>query len=477
MNVSNITSPLRPEGRAEPTRVGFAAFMRSAFEFARDRVYSHKLMRDRYGPFAVARPPRPLPGLMAFLVGERFNRDIFSDTEVWRTFKIDRVNKEGHASERLTHGILREPSGPRHKHYRKVIAPALSNETVARATGSILRAADAEVGQWPTGEAVDVWVKVRQLMQVLAVSTLFGNERSRGCPMAEQLNDLSMDMLSLSTIWCPIDTPGVPYHRVMRRAEQVEHDIIDWAKEKRGEKDPKHLLSLLVNSPDENGKTPDLTAVAGHIPTLLGGAFESSMSSTFWILVLLSQYPKVAADLVDEVRALDINSPDVADQFERLDLLDRVVKEGMRILPAVPIQARISREATHIAGYPVPKRTYAFISTFCNNREPDVYSNPDAFLPERWETIRPNQFQYLTFSAGARKCPGYWYGLAAVKAGVATILRHYRVDFTDAVPINPRVSVILYPRKGAMAVLRPQDQAQTPSRIRGAVGRLVPLAG
>ena len=162
--------------------------------------------------------------------------------------------------------------------------------------------------------------------------------------------------------------------------------------------------------------------------------------------------------------------------LEELDLLDRVVKEAMRLMPAVPIQARISTVPTSIAGFPVPRRTYAFISAYCTNRERDVYSDPDSFRPERWETIRPNQYQYLAFSAGARKCPGFWYGMASVKIAVAMILKQFRVDFSSAKPIDPRVSVVLYPRNGAMAVLRPQDQSLEPSHIRGAVGRLMPIA-
>jgi len=472
----DLTAQSSADGRAEPYHASRLDFLRYTAQFARDRVETLRRIRRNFGPFVLCRAPAPFPRLMAFVSGERFNREIFSKTDTWQTYRLYRHYKVGHASERLAQGLIRLNSGPRQKHYRKLIAPALSRSTVKKATARMLNTAEAEIVNWPAGEATNIWDRVCQMMQSMAITTLFGNARSSGCPVAEMINEVNQEMLSLRLLRCPFNIPGTPYNHMLKRAERLERDIIDWAEAKRGVTEPTNLLSLLINSVDEQGRQPDMNSIVGYLPTLMTGSFESSQSTVFWTLLLLSQHPEIAAKLVDEIEGFDAHAVDAGAALDKLELLDHVVKEGMRLLPAVPVQARISKESTSLGGYMVPRRTYAFLSAIYTNREPEVYADPDAFLPERWETLKPNEYQYLTFSAGPRRCPGYWYGMASVKVALLSILKRFRVDFTSEIPIDHTVSLVMYPRRSAMAILRLQDQSREASSIRGKVCRLMPMA-
>jgi Cytochrome P450 len=59
----------------------------------------------------------------------------------------------------------------------------------------------------------------------------------------------------------------------------------------------------------------------------------------------------------NEIQAILGNDPDKVptyEQLQKLDLLNRVIKETMRLYPAVPIVARSSPEELHLCGYTIP---------------------------------------------------------------------------------------------------------------------------
>lgn len=93
-----------------------------------------------------------------------------------------------------------------------------------------------------------------------------------------------------------------------------------------------------------------------------------------------------------------------------MKLMERCIKETLRLYPSVPHISRISGEDfTLPSGYFIPKGTTIRIPIFCINRSETIWSNPDKFdpdrfLPERIASRHP--FCYTPFSAGPRNCIG-----------------------------------------------------------------------
>ena len=161
------------------------------------------------------------------------------------------------------------------------------------------------------------------------------------------------------------------------------------------------------------------------------------------------------------------------DRLAQLPLLTAVVKESMRILTPVPQQLRVALCWTTLAGYSVPPGARVVLSSLLTNRNPDLYPQPDRFDPSRWERINPSPYEYAVFSAGPRGCPGFWFGLSAVKAALASILLRYRVALVPNARIDYTVRITMKPRRAVPAVLACQDGAFSAAPIRGAVRRLV----
>jgi len=212
------------------------------------------------------------------------------------------------------------------------------------------------------------------------------------------------------------------------------------------------------------------------VPTLFGAAFHTCQTALIWTLVVLDQHPLIARDLYDELRERLAGATPSVDRIADLPLLDAVVKEGMRILPPVPLQYRVAVRDTTLLGHPVrAERNRVLLSSFLTNRQPDLYPEPDRFRPERWFGADPLPYEFASFSDGPRKCPGQWFGVVAIKIAVATIVARYRPAIVAGTRVDHKLRVTLSPRKAVPAVLHRQDGAFTAAPLRGSIRNLLQL--
>ena len=201
-------------------------------------------------------------------------------------------------------------------------------------------------------------------------------------------------------------------------------------------------------------------------PSLFVAAYDTCQTALFWTLVMLSQHPRIARDVADELAKPRGHGATGIDKARNLPLLDAVVKESMRLFPPVPLQVRRAMRDTEIGGYPVPEKTRVVLSAFVTNRMPDIYPEPDRFIPGRWDTIKPTGYEYAVFSGGPRICPGQWFGMSALKVSLATILTRYRVALEPNVRIDYGIQPTLSPRAGVPAVLKSKQDVFTSAPIR-----------
>ncbi len=435
--------------------------LRLLLHFLSDPIDSMRTLYARHGTFVHANLfPPALHGLarpIAFAFGPHFNRTVFNQPDLWRAPKITLRGPRHSAQDRLS-GNLVSLHGAKHKHYRKLLAPPLQKHAIYQLGDNISELVAREVESWPLDTPVDLVPLTGHLMRSVAIALLFGDDQTRGHALAEMVGKHTALNSRLDMQLCPISTPGAPFRRMVRLAEQMERCVIDFAATKRGKLHNRDLLSIITNSPNETGKLPTEQEIAGHIPILFGASFETCQAVLGWTLFLLAQHPAIARDLVDEVTSSFGGKAPTLPQAANLPLLDSVVLESLRILPSVPFQVRVSDAETELAGRPLAKRTRLILSAYVTNRMPELYDEPDRFKPERWSRIQPSPFEFLTFSAGPRTCPGYWFGMSVVKVAVAAIVQRMRFGIKPGARIDRRVAITMTPPGGLPAMLRKQDQ-------------------
>jgi len=474
-----------------PVRVTGPAAWRWALRFGLDPLMATRRAHAAFGPFIVLaealpfirRPRAPLLNVpLVLTAGAAFNRELLSDPETWRGVSLLPGGPRNSAARRLGAGLTRT-TGHQHAHYRKLVAPPLRRASVNALAGQMARLAEAEVASWPAGQAIDLWEFTRRLMRGFAVELLFGGNSEHGYFIADAVSRLMEDKWGSSAFAFRVNLPITSYGRIVRQSELLERRVLEWARTKRGQVDDRDLASIIVNSPDADGNPPSDATIVGQIPSLFAAAFEAGQSALTWTLLLLAQHPRVAAQLLDELRhkiggkmgsKMDSNWPSLSDAGD-LSYLDAVVKESMRVLPPVPFQIRVAQRDTKIFGFHLPQGARVILNTFLTNRMPHPYPDGDVFRPERWFAIAPTAFEFPVFSGGPHSCPGYWFGSTAVKVALAAILTHYRLVLAPNTRIDYRVQPTMRPLQRVHALLHLQDGAFTATPIRGRIRDLVTL--
>ena len=448
--------------------------------FLRDPMLAMRSTYDTYGPLVIVDSPLRIffgarHRFFAFAAAPEINREVLNDPETWRPVHVMFVSRKDTPSRRVGLGIISMGGAP-HAHYRNLLSQPLRKSNVDARGEEMAQLAGQFVDQWPVGQSFDLWHRARRLVRDLTIGLLFGDDKEHAYRIADLVDERVLFKWSLGALACPVDLPVTPYGRMTRQSAAIEQGVAEWAGCKRGQLDNRDLLSILVNNPDENGNPPTDAALTGHVPSLFVAGYETCQTALIWSLVLLSQHPRIARDLTDELSKLD-SSPLTLEAIKDLPLLDAVIKESMRLLPPVPMQIRRASCATRLGDCPVPYRTKAVLSAFVVNRLPDVYSDPDRFKPERWDDIKPSAFEYAVFSAGPRVCPGQWFGLNMLKVTLATIVSRFRVELKPNLRIDYQIQPTLSPRAAVPAMLKSKEGTFVSSRLRGGISRLVQFPG
>ena len=104
--------------------------------------------------------------------------------------------------------------------------------------------------------------------------------------------------------------------------------------------------------------------------------------------------------------------------------LDMVLDEVLRLYPPAWIGPRRAVREFEFGGYTVPRGAYVNYCSWASHRIPEVFPDPEAFIPERFTRERKAALPrgaYVPFGGGQRICIGKRFGQTEVKL-VATML-------------------------------------------------------
>lgn len=103
------------------------------------------------------------------------------------------------------------------------------------------------------------------------------------------------------------------------------------------------------------------------------------------------------------------------------EALPAVLDEVLRLYPSGWIGSRVASTDAVVTGVPVAAGTLVLYSPFLTHRDPDLWTDPYAFRPERFAGGRP-AWGFLPFGAGRRTCLGTHLAKAMLGAAVAPCL-------------------------------------------------------
>ncbi|KAK1582613.1 hypothetical protein Q3G72_016758 [Acer saccharum] len=168
-----------------------------------------------------------------------------------------------------------------------------------------------------------------------------------------------------------------------------------------------------------------------------GAGGEASATTIDWALSELMKIPRVMTKAQAEVREVFNRNKEVDETgICEMNFLKLVIKETLRLHPPGPLLApRVCREKCEIKGFNIPNQTTVFVNAWAIGRDPEYWSDPESFIPERFLDsaidYKGNDFEYIPFGASRRICPGMSFGLANVELPLGMLLYHFDWKLPD----------------------------------------------
>lgn len=466
----------------------------SVFRFINDSVgYSSQLFR-RYGPTVALcadggtnlySPQLDCPGTV-LVYGPELARQAATQHEVYYKYPLSltlyRKREDSKRAEPLKHfGVgLFGVNSDEHRQHRRLLMPAFHKKRIEAYRDDMVAITQSELDQWQVGRQLDIARALRFLTMRVATKTLFGRDSGDHDGEAGHLLQEALTVCaSPLTTLLPFDLPGLPYRHFLDLIGRFDEQMRAIIAQKRASGlDEGDVLSMLLSACDEeSGLQLTEDEVLGHTGVIFAAGHETSSNALIWTLLLLTQHPHVAADLLDELEGVLHGEAPTVEQLQHLPLLDHVVKESMRVLPPAPWNGRVLAQATELGGYALPAGTEVFASIYHTHHMPDLYPQPEVFDPGRWERITPSIFEYQPFSAGPRMCIGASFAIMEIKIVLAMLLQRYRLQCLPQQRVDRSGLIVITPKGGLPVIVHRQDHQFTRgvSGIRGNIREMVTL--
>lgn len=217
--------------------------------------------------------------------------------------------------------------------------------------------------------------------------------------------------------------------------KMVDEENVKFEEEYMNERDPSILHFLLASGDDVTSKQ-----LRDDLMTFLIAGHETSAAVLTWAFYLLAQNPAVLAKVQQEVdHFLGDRMPTIED-MKKLKYTTRVINETLRLYPQPPVLIRRSLEEDILGKYRISKGEDIFISVWNLHRSPALWEDPEVFRPERWPVNGPDptevteNFKYLPFGGGPRKCVGDMFATFENITTVAMLARRFNFELALGAP-------------------------------------------
>uniref|UniRef100_A0A8C1HXW3 Cytochrome P450 3A n=1 Tax=Cyprinus carpio carpio TaxID=630221 RepID=A0A8C1HXW3_CYPCA len=208
------------------------------------------------------------------------------------------------------------------------------------------------------------------------------------------------------------------------------------------------FLQLMVDSQTE-GKTDVSHAglsdheILSQSMIFIFGGYETSSSTLSFFFYSLATNPEAMKKLQEEIdQTFPNEAPVDYEGVMNMDYLDAALNESLRLFPIVARLERVCKKTVDINGLLVPKDVVVMIPTFALHRDPDYWSDPESFKPQRFtkgnkESVDP--YMFMPFGLGPRNCIGMRFAQVSMKLAIVEILQRFDVSVCDETQVSRRI--------------------------------------
>ncbi|HEY4276621.1 MAG TPA: cytochrome P450 [Conexibacter sp.] len=431
--------------------------LQRTFRFVRDPLPVLLPAYAQYGPIFSM---RIFHGRVVFMLGPEANYYItvsHASNFHWREGSF------GDLIPLLGDGLL-TIDGAYHRRARLIMVPAFHRERIAATAATMITETTRALDGWQEGQRIDVYRWTRELALRIAMRALFGldpDEEGAGKRAAVEF-ERALAFYGTDLAVRVLRGPRTPWARMQAARRLLDQIVYGEIRRRRRNPDPERadVMSMLLEARDEEGRTLSDEEVRDQVMTLLFAGHDTTTSTISFLLYELARHPGALARVfAEQDRVLPGGQLPTPAQLtgEALPELEMVLDETLRLYPAAWVGPRKALDAFEFNGHTVPAGAYVNYSSWASHRLPDVWPEPEAFVPERFAPeakARLPKGAYIPFGGGSRTCIGMRFGQQEIRTIATLLLQRHRLELFPGRTMTVRQMPTLSPREPLEMIVR-----------------------
>jgi cytochrome P450 len=244
--------------------------------------------------------------------------------------------------------------------------------------------------------------------------------------------------------------PGSPWRRFAAARAALDEFLYEEIALRRAELEREEgddVLSLLLAARHEDGSPLSDGELRDELVTVVGAGHETTATALAWALERLLRTPAALRSLQESLAAGET------------DYLHATVRETLRSRPVLIDVARKLTAPATVGGYELAAGSFVVPAIAAVHHREDLYPEPYEFRPERFLDGDTENYAWIPFGGGIRRCVGAAFAEQEMRVVLREIVSRARLRAPDPTPERGMVRhITLAPAKDTVVVLeRPLD--------------------
>ena len=347
------------------------------------------------------------------------------------------------------------------KRQRSLIQPAFHRQSILAYAAVMTGATGRMLESWKEKVERNIHEDLMRVTLEIVAQCLYGAEVTDAAERVGEAMEVVMGRFIVNASLAMLfrfDIPVLFARREWRAIRELNGIIGSIIQERRSSNQPREdLLDMLLRARDADGNPMSDAQLRDEVMTLFLAGHETTAIALSWACYLIAQNPDIEMKFAEELQAVLGDRVPTPEDLPRLHYTEMVLKEAMRLYPAVWGIGRIAMKECELGGYRVPAGSNIFILQWRTQRDPRFFSEPERFDPERWrdDPVRSGKiprFAYFPFGGGPRVCVGAAFAMMEATLLLAMIQQKYHLEVVPEHPIEIFASVALRPKHGIRVI-------------------------
>src|SRR5712692_8623976 len=349
------------------------------------------------------------------------------------------------------------------KRQRSLIQPAFHRQSILGYAAVMTQAAGRMLDSWREKGERNIHEDLMRLTLEIVAQCLFGAEVTAVAEQVGKAMEVVTERFIINAslaVMFSFDIPVRFARREWRAIRELNEIIGGIIRKRRSSGQPREdLLDMLLRVHDADGNPMSDAQLRDEVMTLFLAGHETTAIALSWACYLVAQNPDIETKLAAELQAVLGERAPTPEDLPRLRYTEMVLKEAMRLYPAVWGIGRRAVEECELGGYRIRAGSNLFILQWRTQRDARFFPDPERFDPERWrdDPVRSGKiprFAYFPFGGGPRVCVGASFAMMEATLLLAMIQQRFHLELVPDHPVEILASVTLRPKYGIRVIAK-----------------------